>query len=179
MRISRKEAFSFGLARKLLAHYEGTPLPLDMRSVLDKIAESLEHDVTIEPDWLSEHVGVLPDDCVRIDPEVWAQMAGYIERREEIRATYQTFDGRVSEYKLYILLVTHRDEILNLIAQQLGMDEPSQPMSDLFDVMVKGPGRIMTTLPNPRHFKVKCRPRAPVGVVHSPRRPGGRLALLL
>jgi len=26
MRISRKEAFSFGLARKLLAHYEGTPL---------------------------------------------------------------------------------------------------------------------------------------------------------
>jgi hypothetical protein len=62
MRISRKEAFSFGLARKLLAHDEGTPLHLDMRSVLDKIAESLEHDVTIEPDWLSEHVGVLPDD---------------------------------------------------------------------------------------------------------------------
>ena len=37
VRISRKDAFSFGLARKLLAHYEGTPLPLDMRSVLDKI----------------------------------------------------------------------------------------------------------------------------------------------
>ena len=36
MRISRKEAFSFGLARKLLAHYEGTPLHLDMRSVLDR-----------------------------------------------------------------------------------------------------------------------------------------------
>ena len=36
VRISRKEAFSFGLARKLLAHYEGTPLHLDMRSVLDK-----------------------------------------------------------------------------------------------------------------------------------------------
>jgi predicted DNA-binding transcriptional regulator YafY len=35
VRISRKEAFSFGLARKLLAHYEGTPLHLDMRSVLD------------------------------------------------------------------------------------------------------------------------------------------------
>ena len=35
VRISRKEAFSFGLARKLLAHYEGTPLHLDMRSVLE------------------------------------------------------------------------------------------------------------------------------------------------
>ena len=53
VRISRKEAFSFGLARKLLAHYEGTPLHLDMRSVLDKIAESLEGDITIEPGWLS------------------------------------------------------------------------------------------------------------------------------
>jgi predicted DNA-binding transcriptional regulator YafY len=34
--------------------------------------ESLEGDVTIEPDWLSEHVGVLPEDRVRIDQEVWA-----------------------------------------------------------------------------------------------------------
>ncbi|MEI8352772.1 MAG: hypothetical protein WCG36_10755 [bacterium] len=50
--ITRWEAFSFGLARKLLAHYEGTPLHLDMRSVLDKIAESLAGDITIEPDWL-------------------------------------------------------------------------------------------------------------------------------
>jgi len=107
--ISRREAFSFALARKLLAHYEGTPLHLDMRSVLDKIAESLEGDITIEPDWLSEHVGVLPEDRVRIDPEVWAQIADLIERREQIRATYQTFDGRVSEYKLhpYHLLAYH------------------------------------------------------------------------
>jgi len=48
VRISRKEAFSFGLARKLLAHYEGTPLHLDMRSVLDKIAESLAGDITVD-----------------------------------------------------------------------------------------------------------------------------------
>ena len=86
VRISRKEAFSFALARKLLVHYEATPLHLDMRSVLDKIAESLEGDITIEPDWLSEHVGVLPEDQVRIDPEVWAQLAGFVERREAIRA---------------------------------------------------------------------------------------------
>jgi proteasome accessory factor B len=109
VRISRREAFSFGLARKLLAHYEDTPLHLDMRSVLDKIAESLEGDITIEPHWLSEHVGVLPEDRVRIDPDVWTQLAGCIERREAIRATYQTFDGRVSEYELhcYHLLAYH------------------------------------------------------------------------
>ena len=109
VRISRKEAFSFALARKVLAHYEGTPLHLDMRSVLDKIAESLEGDVTIEPDWLSEHVGVLPEDRVRIDPEVWAQLARCVVSREAIRATYQTFDGRISEYELhpYHLLAYH------------------------------------------------------------------------
>jgi hypothetical protein len=66
VRLSRREAFSFALARKLLAHYEGTPLHMDMRSVLDKIAESLVGDITLEPDWLSEHVGVLLEDLVRI-----------------------------------------------------------------------------------------------------------------
>jgi len=80
-----------------------------MRSVLDKIAESLENDITIKPDWLSEHVGVLPEDCVKIDPELWAQLADFIERRQAIRATYQTFDGRLSEHELhpYHLLACH------------------------------------------------------------------------
>jgi proteasome accessory factor B len=43
--ISRKEAFSFGLARKLLAHSEGTPLHLDMKAVLDSRPKG---------DWLPE-----------------------------------------------------------------------------------------------------------------------------
>jgi predicted DNA-binding transcriptional regulator YafY len=107
--ISRREAFSFGLARKLLAHYEGTPLHLDMKAVLDKIAESLEGEVTLDPDWLSEHVDVLPEDRVRIDPDLWGSMVGFIERRESIRARYQTFDGRESTYPLhpYHLLAYH------------------------------------------------------------------------
>ena len=107
--ISRKEAFSFGLARKLLAHYEGTPLHLDMKAVLDKIAESLEGEVTPEPDWLSEYVDVLPEDRVRIDPALWGRMAGFVERREIIHARYQTFDGRESIYTLhpYHLLAYH------------------------------------------------------------------------
>ena len=59
--------------------------------------------------WLSEHVGVLPEDWVRADPEIWAALAGCVERREAIRATYQTFGGRVSEYELhpYHLLAYH------------------------------------------------------------------------
>ena len=51
----------------------------------------------------------MPEDCVKIDPDLWAQLAGFIEHREAIRATYQTFDGRVSEYELhpYHLLAYH------------------------------------------------------------------------
>jgi len=107
--ISRKEAFSFGLARKLLSHYEGTPLHLDMKAVLDKIAESLEGEVTLEPEWLSEHVDVLPEDWVRINPDLWGRMAGFIERREVVQARYQTFAGRESDYRLrpYHLLAYH------------------------------------------------------------------------
>ncbi|MDA3873246.1 MAG: WYL domain-containing protein [Kiritimatiellae bacterium] len=136
--ISRKEAFSFGLARKLLAHYEGTPLHLDMRAVLDKIAESLEGEVTLEPDWLSDHVDVLPEDRVR--------MAGFIERREIIHARYQAFDGRKSKYRLhpYHLLAYHgnwyllvhneekdriEEKLRNGLTRQNGIEEVSTSSS--------------------------------------------------
>ena len=46
---------------------------------------------------------MLPEDRVRIDPEVWAQVAGHIERREAMRADYQGFAGRVSRYGLHPL----------------------------------------------------------------------------
>ena len=72
VRISRKEAFGFALARKLLTAFEGTPLDLDMRSVMAKIAESLEGEISVEPQWLSEHVSVLGEDRVEVDPALWA-----------------------------------------------------------------------------------------------------------
>ena len=50
--------------------------------------------------WLSEQVDVLPEDRVRIDPDLWGRMAGFIEKRESICARYQTFDGRESDYRL-------------------------------------------------------------------------------
>ncbi len=52
---------------------------------------------------------VLPEDRVRIDPELWGRMAGFVERRENIHARYQTFDGRESTYSLqpYHLLAYH------------------------------------------------------------------------
>ena len=100
VRLSRKEAFSFALVQKLLAVFEGTPLDMDMRSVLAKIAESLEGEISVEPEWLGEHVSVLAEDRVQVDPALWAQAAGFLERRETFRADYQTFAGKVSAYEL-------------------------------------------------------------------------------
>ena len=68
VRLSRKEAFSFALVRKLLAVFEGTPLDMEMRSVLAKIAESLEGEIRVEPEWLGEHVSVLPRTGYRWTP---------------------------------------------------------------------------------------------------------------
>ena len=98
VRLSRKEAFSFALVRKLLAVFEGTPLDMDMPSVLAKIAESLEGEISVEPEWLGEHVSVLAEDRVQVDPALWAQAAGFLERRKTFRADYQTFAGKVSAY---------------------------------------------------------------------------------
>lgn len=103
VRISRKEAFGFALARKLLAAFEGTPLHLEMRSVLGKIAESLEGEISVEPEWLSEQVSVLAEDRVEVDPGIWARVVGFMERREVFRADYQTFTGQISGYELHPL----------------------------------------------------------------------------
>ena len=82
------------MSKKLLAVFEGTPLDMDMRSVLAKIAESLE------PEWLGEHVSVLAEDRIQVDPALRAQAAGFLERRESFRADYQTFAGTVPAYEL-------------------------------------------------------------------------------
>jgi hypothetical protein len=63
---------------------------------------------------------VLPEDRVRIDPEVWAQVARHIERREAMRADYQSFkkrprvaslkkkeQGRLSLFYYKLLLKSH------------------------------------------------------------------------
>lgn len=70
--ICRLEAFSCALTPKLLTHYEGAPMHLDIRLVLAKIAEPLDGDVTIDRDWLSGHVAILREDRVRIDADLWA-----------------------------------------------------------------------------------------------------------
>ncbi|MBN1675111.1 MAG: WYL domain-containing protein [Kiritimatiellae bacterium] len=111
VRLSRREVFSFAIARKLLQSFRGTPLEGDMRAVLEKVAESMEGSITLDVGALTEHMTVLGEDYVVQDPAIWEAVAGCVDRRERMRAVYQKFDGTVGTYELdpYHLLAYHGD----------------------------------------------------------------------
>ena len=96
--LTRKEVFSFSIARKLLEGFEGTPLELDMRSVMGKIAESLQGTVSVELESLTDQFTVLSEDRAPVDPGVWQRAARAINQRERLRVRYQRFDGVVRDY---------------------------------------------------------------------------------
>src|SRR3974377_1164587 len=98
--LTQREVFSFSVARKLLEGFEGTPLELDMRSVLGKIAESLQGTVSVELEGLTDQFTVLSEDRARVDPEIWQRAARAINQRERRRMRSQRFDGGVRDYVL-------------------------------------------------------------------------------
>ena len=87
------EVFSFAIAWKLLASFEGTPLELDMRSVLKKIAESSEESIMLNLAALTDQFTVLPDDRVRVNPAVWEAVASHLEQTRAVKVAYERFDG--------------------------------------------------------------------------------------
>jgi len=96
--LTRREVFSFSVARKLLEGFEGTPLEMDMRSVMGKIAESLQGTVSVELESLTDQFTVLSEDRARVDPEVWQRAARAINQREGLGVRYQRFDGAIRDY---------------------------------------------------------------------------------
>ncbi len=109
VRVSRKEVFAFSIAAKLLGAFKGTPLELDMASLFQKIGQSLDGSIIIDPSALTEHLSVIGDDYVRQDLETWSAVAQATDRRERIAIVYQKFNGEVKRYLLdpYHLLLYH------------------------------------------------------------------------
>jgi proteasome accessory factor B len=98
--LTQREVFTFSIARKLLERFEGTPLEMDMRSVLAKIGDSLQGTVSLDVESLTEQFTVLSEDHARVDPEIWQRAARAINQRERLRARYQRFDGETRDYAL-------------------------------------------------------------------------------
>ena len=107
--LTRREVFSFFIARKLLERFEGTPLALDMRSVLSKIADSLRGTVSLDLESLTDRFTVLAEDYARVDPGVWQRAGRAINQSERLRLRYQRFDGATRDYVLepYHLVAYH------------------------------------------------------------------------
>ena len=107
--LGRREVFAFSVARKLVESFRGTALEMDMVSVFDKIADSLEGRITMDPGSLTERFTVIGEDHVVQDPEIWATMAQCVERGERLEMVYQKFSGQVGHYGLdpYHLVAYH------------------------------------------------------------------------
>ncbi len=109
MELTRREVFSFCIARKLLERFEGTPLELDLRSVLSKIARSLQGTVSLDLESLTDQFTVLAEDHARVDPGMWQRAGRAINQCERVRVRYQRFDGATRDYLLepYHLVAYH------------------------------------------------------------------------
>src|ERR1019366_8967814 len=107
--LTRREVFSFSIARKLLERFEGTPLELDMRSVLAKIAHSLRGTVSLDVESLTDQFTVLAEDQARVELGVWQRAGRAINQKERLRLRYQRFDGATRDYLLepYHLVAYH------------------------------------------------------------------------
>jgi hypothetical protein len=80
--LTQREVFSFSIGRKLLERFEGTPPEMDMRSVLDKIADSLQGNVSLDVESLTDQFTVLSEDHIQVEPEVWQRAGRAINQRE-------------------------------------------------------------------------------------------------
>jgi len=100
VRVRVDEVFSFFVARKLLEAFVGTPMELGMRSVMEKIAESLQGFVTVDLEAMTDRFSVIGEDHVVIDPAVWKIAVQAIHGCAQLAAVYQRFDGQIHDYQL-------------------------------------------------------------------------------
>ena len=100
VRVRPEEVFSFFIARKLLTAFTGTPMELGMRSVMEKMAESMQGFVTVDLEAMTDRFSVIGEDHAVIDPAVWKIVVQGIHRGEQLAAVYQRFDGQVHDYEL-------------------------------------------------------------------------------
>ena len=80
-----------------------------MRSVLGKIADSLDGTVSMGVEALTDQFTVLSDDYARVEAHTWEAAALAINRQEQVEMVYQRFDGVIKTYQLepYHLLAYH------------------------------------------------------------------------
>lgn len=138
MQVSRREVFAFSVARRLLEAFRGTPLETEMQSVMQKIEESLEGKVTIDPASITEHLSVLAEDHVLIDEATWSALARSLERQQRVEMAYEKFDGTRRTYRLDPYhLIAHHGEWYLLAYHHLRRQVASFAVSRVLEVSIQ------------------------------------------
>ena len=125
--LSTEEVFAFSVGKKVFEAFEGTPLDMGMRSVLRKIGESLQGNVTIDLESLTDDMTVLREDHVIQDRGIWAAVARCVDKREWMRIEYQRFDGEVKRYTIapYHMIFYHGNWYA--VGKREALSEPGEP----------------------------------------------------
>lgn len=98
--LNQGEVFAFSVASRMIQPFRGTPLEMDVQSLFDKIARSLEGTVTLSVDALTDQFSVIADDYVPVNADRWERAIQSIERKEVIRIRYRKFSGELNSYVL-------------------------------------------------------------------------------
>jgi len=98
--LNQGEVFAFSVASRMLQPFRGTPLEMDISSLFDKISQSLQGDVVMSVDALTDHLSVIHDDYVPVDRERWLEVAHAIDCGERVKVRYRTFVGDIKSIVL-------------------------------------------------------------------------------
>ena len=145
--LSQREVFAFSVASRMLQPFRGTPLEMDLQSLFNKIAKSLEGKVTLSADALTEHVTILEEDYVPLNRDRWVELAGFIDREETVSMRYRNFAGRVKTYMVAPVHLVAYHGNWYVLAFTAGRERPATfALSRMLEV---SPSREQVPVPRP------------------------------
>jgi predicted DNA-binding transcriptional regulator YafY len=93
--IKESDLFALYLAESLLVQYEGTPLYDNLKSVYQKIEQTLPDKVSIDAGAIHSRFTVFPSACAVIDPVVWETVFKCLRTLKRIKICYKTPGGKL------------------------------------------------------------------------------------
>ncbi len=100
LQIRERDLFALFLADKLLAQYESTPIYENLRSVFNKIEESLPANISLSPGSDQSLFTVIPPSATVILPEVLEKVFSALRAATRLAIVYQSPGGDPSEREI-------------------------------------------------------------------------------
>lgn len=92
--LTESDLFALCIAEKALLQHQNSPIYQRLKVVFDKIEASLPTSVTIDPDWLTESLSMVPEEQTRIDPAIWSTVTEGLRKHLSLRILHQRPGGQ-------------------------------------------------------------------------------------